>query len=440
MSNLKEKIMKTLSGISGFKPTYAAILIFLTLLLNSSGNNLFLPNSTRLVNSLKSSSLNNVKVYPSSAAEVLVKAQEDWQNINNALQDAGSGDVVELAEGLFYLHKTIIKYDFIGTLKGSGKGQTTVQTAPGIVFDVSEAPFMEWNNDYTTEGHQMFCLPHQYNTEERMVIISDMKIVVSEPTTPYQVNIHGAYGQLPETNNSLQVFNVYYEGLDNDLLNPIHLNVHYKDINITGLEDSIVYKEYLYSISCGLVALGASSGEVFVDDINITNAYTGIGIHVWTGGGPSVTIKGSRIENVLWGISSEMVKSWVISENEIINSQQNGIYLSTFGYQNESAVLEDNLLFMDAINYAINGIKLKNVKVRNNVFTGSSKIGVRAKGDNWLIEDNDFCGFTANRPDGANIVLRQASNCTVKDNANQIVGGSSANDPSNSIEEPKDCN
>ena len=37
-----------------------------------------------------------------------------------ALQNAGSGEVVQLAEGLFYLHQSIIRWDFNGILKGSG--------------------------------------------------------------------------------------------------------------------------------------------------------------------------------------------------------------------------------------------------------------------------------------------------------------------------------
>ena len=68
------------------------------------------------------------KVMPSTATDVLTKAEEDWQNINDALQNAGSGEVVQLAEGLFYLHKSIIRWDFNGTLKGSGMDKTTIQT------------------------------------------------------------------------------------------------------------------------------------------------------------------------------------------------------------------------------------------------------------------------------------------------------------------------
>jgi hypothetical protein len=42
----------------------------------------------------------------------------DHQNINEALQNAGPHDVIQLGEGLFYLHKSVIRWDFNGTLKG----------------------------------------------------------------------------------------------------------------------------------------------------------------------------------------------------------------------------------------------------------------------------------------------------------------------------------
>ena len=66
-------------------------------------------------------------VFPSTVTDPLTKAQEDWFEINEALQSAGPGDTVKLAAGLFYLHKTVVRRDFHGTLKGAGKNETTVQ-------------------------------------------------------------------------------------------------------------------------------------------------------------------------------------------------------------------------------------------------------------------------------------------------------------------------
>jgi hypothetical protein len=42
----------------------------------------------------------------------------DALNIKLALQNAGSGDIVQLGKGIFYLHKSIVCWDFSGTLRG----------------------------------------------------------------------------------------------------------------------------------------------------------------------------------------------------------------------------------------------------------------------------------------------------------------------------------
>ena len=61
----------------------------------------------------------------------------DQANIKTALEAATDGGTVELAAGTFYLQKSIVVFDFNATFKGAGKALTTVQTAPGIAFDVS---------------------------------------------------------------------------------------------------------------------------------------------------------------------------------------------------------------------------------------------------------------------------------------------------------------
>ena len=52
----------------------------------------------------------------------------DWTSIQNALENAGPGDTVKLAAGTFYLDRSIIVYNFDGTLKGAGKGVTVLKT------------------------------------------------------------------------------------------------------------------------------------------------------------------------------------------------------------------------------------------------------------------------------------------------------------------------
>jgi len=57
-----------------------------------------------------------VKVQPSGD----ISGITDHDNINEALQNAGPGDVVQLKEGLFYLNESLVCWDFDGTLKGCG--------------------------------------------------------------------------------------------------------------------------------------------------------------------------------------------------------------------------------------------------------------------------------------------------------------------------------
>ena len=74
------------------------------------------------------------------------------------------------------------------------------------------------------------------------------------------------------------------------------------------------------------------------------------------------------------------------------------------------------------------------------IFKGNSKYGIAVNnGTNWDIKGNDFCDLNVYNPDGFTIKLFASTDNVVKDNANQIVGGGSASDPSNIIGEAKEC-
>ena len=94
-----------------------------------------------------------VMVQPCSSADVLTKAETDWQNISEALQNAGPGETVQLTAGTFYLHKSIVCWDFAGTLKGAGMDETIIRTAPGMLFDVSDCPPVNWSFEEHDVGH-----------------------------------------------------------------------------------------------------------------------------------------------------------------------------------------------------------------------------------------------------------------------------------------------
>jgi hypothetical protein len=375
----------------------------------------------------------------------------DHFNINEALQNAGPGDVIKLGEGVFYLHKSIIKWDFNGTLKGSGMDKTVIQTAPGIAFDVSECPLLEWSW-ITVEGHALLFFPHNPNTEERTVIVSDLTIISNEPTTVWRGNITGP-GEAYERNN-LQAINVYYKNLNGmpyywgDVLlsDKIDLNVHFKNLTIIGDEDPGTYIGSRFSLHSGVAACGASEGNFEATNIYVTNAAEGIFPVFFCGENSMVSIKNCKVENSFRGIYSWVNTGWIIKDNEFKNCYSNGLNLWTYNdiydLPNRNSIIKDNLFILPDTRWnGIYGDRMQNVEVFDNTFIGSSYSGILARyGSNWEIIDNDLCGLIVSHPAGFTIRLdRNNIYSVVKDNANQIVGGSSANDPSNYIGEGVEC-
>lgn len=141
----------------------------------------------------------------------------------NGFEESGPGDIVQLKEGVFYLHKSLYCYDFDGTLKGSGKHKTTIQTAPGVLFDVSDCPDLHWPWG-TVKGHFVICILYSSDSEGGTFTVSDLKIHVTERASEW-LNAGG----VPQ--NRLQAINVHNESLivpgDLDLTNQIDLNVNY---------------------------------------------------------------------------------------------------------------------------------------------------------------------------------------------------------------------
>lgn len=371
-----------------------------------------------------------IMVRPSTNTDVHAKAEEDWNSINDALQSAKSGEVVQLAEGLFYLHKSIIRWDFNGTLRGSGMGKTTIQTVPGKLFDVSKCPKLEWSSQ-SDDGFFMFCFPHHSNGEERTVLVSDLSIVVDEETTPFY-RLKGSPNEA--VFNTLQAINVYYENIDKDMANPIHLNVLYKNISLTGEKDAGKYKYNGFSMFSGLAAYGASSGIFEAKNVHIENASGCITPHYFCRENSTVTIKNSSVNSCKHGVYSRGNRSWAILDNDIENSQ---IGLSLLkGLHGNSFVKDNRIHFMGSGGLGV--MFTNNVQVKDNVFEGYGNFGIASRnGDNWIIKGNDLCGVYANL---SPIVLNGFfKNSEIKNNAKQDIGGPGATDPTNIIGEGREC-
>ncbi len=84
---------------------------------------------------------------------------------------------------------------------------------------------------------------------------------------------------------------------------------------------------------------------------------------------------------------------------------------------------------------------LNNVQVKDNVFVGSGMFSAIASvmGNNWIIKDNDLCGVVPVPPFNCTIFLSNLKNSEIKNNANQIIGGPGASEPSNIIGEGSEC-
>jgi len=377
-------------------------------------------------------------VAPSTAADPLTKAQEDWDHINAALQNAGPGDVVELAAGLYYLHESIVTYDFSGTLRGAGKDLTTVQTAPGVTFDVSDAPSLVFAFDFVSEGHGMLVFPQNFTRKPRNVIVSDLTFLGTEPTTEWVRDLNGAQGP-PTVHNSLMPVVVYYVGLDTDLSETIPLSVTYRDVDVQGVEDLQFSSPFgtNYSLATGLGALGASDRDVVVKNVQISNATTGLALHVWNAKTSVVSVAESRVTNTFFCIDSQVNDDWSISENEFECSRRGLLLIGPYEDVASGASVWDNQFSVSG-GPALVGFGVHNASVWDNVAAGSGFAGfVSDGGAGWQIVDNDLCGHTPFS--GASIFLVGTTDSEIRDNAGQIVGGPSAGDPSNFVGSAAEC-
>jgi hypothetical protein len=237
------------------------------------------------------------------------------------------------------------------------------------------------------------------------------------------------------------------------LSDKINLNILYKNITVLGEEGS-EYQGSGYSVKAGLSAFGASTGTFEAKNITMKNVANGMLLHAFCGDNSRVTVKNVKIENTPAAIYSFLVPSFDIKNNEFKNVK--GLALDLFSNNpmvtfdmptHLSSFIANNLFIMDGTEAAIFGGRIHNANVYNNTFKGTSSTGIQlnfgapwevGNCSNWSIKNNNLCDL--NVTNGATIMLHKAVDCEVKNNAYQIVGGSSADDPTNVISNPKECN
>uniref|UniRef100_UPI003216CE38 hypothetical protein n=1 Tax=uncultured Draconibacterium sp. TaxID=1573823 RepID=UPI003216CE38 len=390
-----------------------------------------------------------IRVEPSTATDVLVKAEEDWYNINEALQNANPGEVVQLGAGTFYLHKSIICWDFNGTLKGAGMGKTTIQTAPDMLFDRTDCPPVTWTFE-ENDGGSMFCFPHDYTEDERTVVVSDLSIVVSEPTTPY-IRWRNSNSHNPMEFNSMHAIYVYNANLDKDMSSPIDLNVFFKNIGVMGeKEDNYNYNGF--SIFHGLAASGLSNGKFEAKNVYIENAAGCVTPFAFYGDDATVTVKNSSLKSCVFGIYSFLNHSWTVLNNDIDDSKLGVVMLKhnplgeiPEGPDGISSVKNNRIHFEFLQGLGLGIQNVDNVEIKDNTFVGSSIFGgiggagAIKGGQNWIVKDNDLCGVVPQPPFNCTIWLNKLTNSEIKDNANQLIGGPGASNVSIAIGEGREC-
>ena len=369
-----------------------------------------------------------IMVMPCASTDVLTKAEADWANINEALQNSKQGETVQLGEGTFFLHKSIVCWDFNGTLKGAGIGKTIVQTAPDMIFNIDECPPVNWSFE-NNSGAFMFCFAHDYFEGEKTVSVLDLSIIVDEPTPTRPKGSAGI--------NSMHAIMVLHTGFDNDRENPVDLNVTYKNLSVKGeYDEKYLYEKY--SLFSALSGYGNSNGTFEVKNVLVENASGCIKPHAFMGKNAQVVIKNSYLNNCVRGIYSFYNHSWIIQNNKIKNSKNAIAMLGKGGGEpwegpEGSSCVKDNwICFAGGVGIGMQYIK--NVDVKNNNIEGSGFGIASVGGENFAIINNDLCGVSP-RP----IFIGSLINSEIKNNANQIILGPGASHPSITIGESREC-
>ena len=212
-----------------------------------------------------------------------------------------------------------------------------------------------------------------------------------------------------------------------------------------GEQDPTKYSRKGFSFGGGLTAYGASNGNFEAKNIYMANVHSGINPQLFCGENSTVSIKNYKIDNASTGIYSWVSTSWIIKDNEFKNCSNLAMDLNTYNdiynLPNGSSIIKNNLFNMeDTDNTILFGGRMNDVECKDNIFKGNANTGIRIwEGTNWEIKDNDFCDLNVDSY-GFTIQLFASTDNVIKDNANQVVGGGSASDPSNIIGEGRVCN
>ena len=122
-----------------------------------------------------------------------------------------------------------------------------------------------------------------------------------------------------------------------------------------------------------------------------------------------------------------------------------GLNLNTYNHIYDvpegRSIIKDNVFDMQNSAWAILILlRMNNVKLHDNVLAGNGFAGMYINsGDNWEIKDNNMCDLMVSNPDGLTVEIDNSTDHIISDNTNQVIGGTSANDPTIYIGEAEEC-
>ena len=303
-----------------------------------------------------------------------VTGATDYVAIMDAFNAAQDGDTIQLAAGTFYIHKSIVVPEFTGVFRGSGKAITTIQTAPGIDFDLSEA--IDWAGEVDpVYAASMFLFPYNPGGGQRSFTMSDISVLVTEPGVdpPQDGFVDTRRPYLLNTMHAVNVINTTFltvECLEYFLCETVNLEVSIENLRIEGVQDSGFrgfWDEFWFdrdnSIFDGLLIWGFSTvPNASVVNVDVLNADIGMNPSDFYSG---VSIEGGSIENHILGVESFFSRLTI----------SNTMFDSTFS------------------RYAIGLIYSSNSTIESNSITGSGFVPiVFVGGENGAIRDNTVTG------------------------------------------------
>jgi parallel beta-helix repeat protein len=387
-------------------------------------------------------------VMPSEAHDTVLKAEEDWQNISDAISTYSD---VRLAPGDFYLPRSIVLWNPDLVLKGSGRSKTTVRTAPDMAFEVAQIGTGGW-----TSRH-LFVFPYDDGIEggyEGYLSLSDMTIVVDEPAVPY--DRLGYTGLTAVSGIFYFNANVDYGGAYG-AHQAVQFDAHFHDLRFLGTRgdpfiDSGVGQEWYQpnSIPGAIVVWGPAVGNITVE--RVSTQYAGKALSLYMGRNDSnVVIGGGKHDGCgFWGTASANGAVYLETIGNVMvahNSMDSGIWAwnisgsiseNTFidGYSrlgglvmlwaHDTRITNNTISDLTFANWWRAGISLfqsDNNIVAGNILhdlaagTGGIGVALWTGSNNNLIAENDLIDVG-----GDGVVVSQSENWVVENELEDIGG------------------